>query len=48
MIACKDRRKDVIQLLLDNSKGNINLNERNQWGQTAFMYACENGHKAVV
>ena len=48
MIACKYGHKDVIQLLLDNSKENIDLNARNVAGLTAFIYACWHGRKDVV
>ena len=49
MIACKNGHKDVVQLLLDNSDSNIELNARtNWWGRTALMFACSNGHKDVV
>ena len=48
MCACQDGRKDVVQLLLDNSKRNIDLNARSNRGLTAFIYACQYRHKDVV
>ena len=48
MIACKDGHKDVVHLFLENADRNIDINARNQLGQTAFMYASKNGHKVVV
>ena len=44
--ACSKGHKDVVQLLLENS--NIDLNARNNRGDTAFMIACVLGHKDVV
>ena len=37
-----------IQLLLDNSERNIDLNARNDYGWTAFIMACKCGSKDVV
>ena len=48
MIACRNRHKDVVQLLLDNSDRNIDLNVRDNGGWTAFIYACRYGGKDVV
>ena len=42
------KNKDVVQMLLDNSYKNIDLNARNQRGLTALMFACSSGHKDVV
>ena len=39
--------KDTVQLLLDNS-GTIELNTRNNVGETALMLACHDGHKDIV
>ena len=46
--ACSNGHKDVVQLLLDNSERNIDLNAKSIGGLTAFIYACINGHKDVV
>ena len=43
MRACLYGHKEVVQLLLDTTEMNIDLNARNQLGQTAFMHACRNG-----
>ena len=40
MLACLYGRKDVVKLLLDYSGPNIDLNERDNYGWTTFMYAC--------
>ena len=48
MVACKNGHKDVVQLLLDNSERNIDLNARCVTGRTALMYANIYGHKDVV
>ena len=40
--------KDAVQLLLDNSKRNIDLNASSDKGRTTFNYACENGHTDAV
>ena len=39
--------KDTVQLLLDNS-GTIELNTRNNVGETALMLACHDGQKDIV
>ena len=46
--ACRHGRKDVVQLLLEQSGGNIDFNATNNYGTTALMKACWNGHKDVV
>ena len=46
MIACKYGHKDVVQLLLNNSK--IELNAICYSWNTGLTLACENGHKDVV
>ena len=38
----------IAKLLLDHSDNNIDLNAKNGYGQTAFMFACRKGHKDVV
>ena len=48
MEACYNGRKDVVQLLLDNSERNFDLNARNTAGWTAFVMACKCGSKDVV
>ena len=48
MWTCRCGHKDVVQLLLDNSEKNIDLNARDTLGRTAFMIACENGRKGIV
>ena len=47
---CCYGHKDVVQLLLDNSERNIDLNARTNGGYTAtaLMWACVNGHKDIV
>ena len=47
MFACKNGHIDVVQLLLDHSDQNIDLNARNNVGRTAFMWASFNGHEDV-
>ena len=64
MFACSNGHTDVVQLLLDKSEINIDLNARdndgrtalrkidlnarNRWRETAFIYACIHGHKDIV
>ena len=47
MFACGNGHKDVVKLLLDHSE-RIELNARDNEGQTVFMFACGNGHKDIV
>ena len=46
--ACRFRDKDVIELLLEQSGGNIDFNAATDDGRTAFMEACVFGRKVVV
>ena len=54
--ACKSGKAKIVQLLLEHSATTelntrdllIELNARDQYGGTAFMWACLNGHKYVV
>ena len=48
MYACKGGHKDVVQLLLDHSNPNVELNGNDICGITALAWACKNGHKDVV
>ena len=48
MVACGSGHKDVVQLLLDNSERNIDMNARSNGGSTAFIYSCKYGRKDVV
>merc|ERR1711860_410409 len=48
MWACHEGHKDVVQLLLDHSDSNIELNAKDGDGTTALMWACHEGHKDVV
>ena len=48
MFACFSGHKDVVQLLLNISEKDINLNARTYRGQTAFMIACVYQRKNVV
>ena len=48
MWACRNGHKDTVQLLLNCSDKKIELNIRDDLGQTAFMFACFNGNKDVV
>ena len=48
MIACFNGHKYVVQLLLNNSETNIDLNARSNGGVTALMHGCRSGHKDVV
>ena len=48
MIAFKNGHKDDVQLLMDNSKTNIDLNVRNNRRQTAQMYNCNDGQNDVI
>ena len=47
MWAYNDVHKDVVKLFLHHSE-RIELNARGNNGETAFMIACEFGHKEVV
>ena len=40
MVPCDLGHKDVVQLFLDHSDSNIELNARDNDGWTAFMFAC--------
>ena len=54
--ACKSGKAKIVQLLLEHSATTelntrdllIELNATDQYGGTAFMWACLNGHKDVV
>ena len=47
--ACQNGHTSVVQLLLEHSPQNIELNAKaNEDGMTALMYACTNGHRGVV
>ena len=48
MSACQEGHKDVVQLMLDHSNSNIDLNARDNKGGTAYLGACSEGHKDVV
>ena len=48
MFACMTGHKDVVQLLLDNSERNIDLNARCTFGWTALKSAYVYGQKDVV
>ena len=48
MYACQNGHKYIVQLFLDISERNIDLNARNIYGWTPFIHACYNGHKDVV
>ena len=48
MLACYNGHTDVVQLLLDHSDPNIDLNTRGDNGFTAFTIACYKGHKDVI
>ena len=41
MIASEIGRKNVVQLLLDNSERNIDLNAKTSGGWTAFIFASK-------
>ena len=47
--ACWTGKTKVVELLLKHYESeDIDLNARNEYGQTAFISACLNGHKDVV
>ena len=46
MMARKNNEKDVAKLLLNH--GNIEFDARYHDGQTAFMLACQDGHKETA
>ena len=48
MFACGKGHTNVVQLLLDCSERNIDLNARDNGEWTAFIYACKFGQKNVV
>ena len=48
MHACWKGQKDVVELLLDNTDKDIELNAVDDGGRTAFQMACSRGHKDVV
>ena len=47
MLACQYEHKYIVQLLLDNSE-RIELNARDDNGETAFMRAAEENRKDIV
>ena len=46
--ACLIEQKDVVQLLLDHSDRNIDINVRDNYGRTALMWASLNEDKDIV
>ena len=47
MEACLNGHKDVVQLLLDHSE-RVELNARDNIGNTAFIFACYGAKKNVI
>ena len=49
MFACQGGHKDVVQVILEQSGGNVDFNARGtRYGKNAFAVACFFGHKDVV
>ncbi|KAL7903818.1 ankyrin repeat-containing domain protein [Trichoderma velutinum] len=48
MIAAKNGRKEIVQLLLTKYVNNVNINAENTSGDTPLSYAAEYRHKDVV
>ena len=49
LVACKNGRFKIVQLLLKNTDLKINFNAEDNWyGFTAFHFACQRGHFDVV
>ena len=46
-MACENGHKDVVQVLLEQSKEQIDLNGRDNHGRTGFMRACDGVHTDV-
>ena len=47
MFACFFGHKHIVQLFLDQSNKSIQLNAQDDSEATAFMSACQKGHKDV-
>ena len=45
MLTCKKVHRDVVRLLLDHLELHIEANASVNNGLTAFMWACQKGHK---
>ena len=48
MCACMFGHTDIVKLMFDHSDRSIELNAKDDFGGTVFMFACKNGHKDVV
>ena len=47
-MACNKEHTEVVKLLLNHSDPSIEFNARNELGDTAFLWACREGHTEVV
>ena len=48
MLACNNGQKEIVKIFLDNSKGTIDFNAKDDIGWTAILLACRYGRKNVV
>ena len=49
MCACMFGHTDIVKLMFDHPDDrSIELNAKDDFGRTVFMFACKNGHKDVV
>ena len=49
MCACMFGHTDIVKLMFDHPDDrSIELNAKDNFGRTVFMFACKNGHKDVV
>ena len=44
--ACRNGQKSIVQIFL--KKGGIDINKRDQEGNTALYYACQKGYRDIV
>ena len=44
--ACRNGQKSIVRIFL--KKGGIDINKRDQEGNTALYYACQKGYRDIV
>ena len=45
--ACRNGHKEIVEQLIKTNEF-TSLNEKNNYGDTPFLWACRNGHKEIV
>ena len=48
MIACHKRHTEIVTLFLEHSKGDIDLNVKDNCGRTSFYWACKNNYTSLL